>query len=86
MNNLQIIFIMYFFQIFLGLNASNDAVDTNYTKYLNDKIILGNNITNIKYSPYEQTYNILVNGNFNISKNEDRKDLIYFTYYFIEFN
>ena len=82
MNNLEIIFIMYCFQIYIGVNASNDTVDTNYTKYLNDKIILGNNIANIIFSPYEQTYNILVNGNFNISKNED---LIYFTYYFIEF-
>jgi len=87
MNKLVFFFIALFFQILIGLNASDNAIDTNYTKYLNDKIILGINRTNIRYYPFEETYNHLIDisqsDNFNFSKIEDLK---YVLYYFIEFN
>ena len=90
MNKLVIFFIALFFQMSIGLNASDNAIDTNYTKYLNDKIILGINRTHIRYYPFEETYNHLIDisqsDNFNFSKIEDLKYLKYVLYYFIEFN
>jgi hypothetical protein len=74
----------------IGLNALDNAIDANYTKYLNDKIILGINRTNIRYHPFEETYihlnNALQSDNFNLSKIEDLNHLKYVLYYFIEFN
>ena len=90
MNKLVIFFISLFFQMLIGLNASDNAIDANYTKYLNDKIILGINRINVRYHPYEETYNHLINvmhsDNFNFSKIEDLNYLKYVLYYFIEFN
>ena len=90
MDKLVFFFIVLFFQILIRLNASENRLEANYTKYLNDKIILDINRTYIRYHPYEETYNILKNmlqgDNYNFSKIEDLNDLKYTTYYFIEFN
>ena len=48
MNKLVIFFISLFFQMLIGLNASDNAIDANWTKYLNDKIILGINRINVR--------------------------------------
>ena len=90
-----IFFIAILFQILIGLNASGNEIYVNYTKYLNDKIILDINRTKIRYHPYryhpyEETYNhlfdIYQSDIFNFSKIEDLNYLILVSYYFIEFN
>ena len=90
MNNLIIFFIATFFQILLGLYVSDDEINDSYTKFLNDKIILGINRTGFRYHPFEETYNhlfdILQSDIFNFSKIEDLNYLILVKYYFIEFN
>lgn len=90
MKNLVIFFFALLFQILIGLYVSDNEIYVNYSKYLNDKIILGINRTYIRYHPFEETYyhlgDVLQSDKFNFSKIEDLNYLKYVYYYFIEFN